>query len=116
MKPKVIQIHDVVAELQSYGWHLTHSGPVKASDIPNHPPGDELLPLIGHMFMATSEIGAPMMGVIVVRPNGVVTTHSTYACFNETVDHCAQRIMRRYERELNPVNTLTAIANARTLH
>jgi hypothetical protein len=116
MTPKVIQIQDVVEELQRHGWHLSHSGPVKASDLPHHPPGDEFLPLIGHMFIATSENGGVMMGVIVVRPNGVVTTHSTQPCFDETVDHCAKKIMRRYERACDPVNTLTAIANTRTLH
>ena len=105
-KPVTISIDDIIAEMALHGWNHVHSRLVNVSNLPGVTPDFSGGPVLAHLFMATSEIGAPMMGVIVVRSNGDVSTHSPSDNFEPMVDHCAESIMRRHQP--GAVNVLTA--------
>lgn len=110
-KPITLSIEDIIAEMALHGWHHVHSRMVDLSSLPGVTPDLSGGAVLAHMFVATNEIGATMMGVIVVRSNGDVTTHSTVDNFDPMVDHCANNVIRRHQQ--GAVNTLTA---QRTLH
>lgn len=110
-KPVSIAIEEIIAEMALHGWYHLHSRMVDLSTLPGVTPDLSGGPVLAHLFVATNEIGTAMVGVVVVRSNGDVTTHSTVDNFDPMVDHCANNIIRR--KQPGAVNVLTA---HRTLH